>query len=73
MVRTCVVWLRHPFEKMARKASCGPHKAARMDVKVANEVTKHFKVADGICLTGGSKKWQCIACEKVITGSATKL
>lgn len=45
-----------------------------MDVKVANEVKKHFKVADGtISLTGGSKKWQCIACEKVITGSATKL
>lgn len=45
-----------------------------MDSKVADEVKKHFKVADGtISLTGGAKKWKCIACKKQITGSATRL
>jgi hypothetical protein len=45
-----------------------------MDAKVAAEVKKHFRVADGtISLTGGAEKWICIACNKAITGSATKL
>ena len=45
-----------------------------MDVKVADAVKKHFKATDiAISQTGGSRKWQCLACEKVITGSATKL
>ena len=45
-----------------------------MNSKVADEVKKHFKVADStISLTGGAKKWVCTLCQKVITGSATKL
>ena len=45
-----------------------------MDAKVADEVKKHFRPAEGaISTTGGAKKWNCLACKKVITGSATKL
>jgi hypothetical protein len=45
-----------------------------MNAKVANEVKKHFKIADStISLSGGAKKWVCTGCKKVITGSATKL
>ena len=41
---------------------------------MADEVKKHFRVADGtISVTGGAKKWICIPCKKPITGSATKL
>jgi hypothetical protein len=45
-----------------------------MDPKVAIEVKKHFRPGETeISTTGGSKKWHCLACKKVITGSATKL
>ncbi len=45
-----------------------------MDAKVAGEVKKHFRRAEGaISVTRGAKKWECIACKKIITGSATKL
>ena len=45
-----------------------------MDSKVAGEVKKHFRPAEGaISVTGGAKKWECIACKKIVTGSATKL
>ena len=45
-----------------------------MDSKVAGEVKKHFRPAEGaISVTGGAKKWECIGCKKIVTGSATKL
>ena len=45
-----------------------------MDNRIAIEVKKYFKVADGtISLTGGAKRWNCLFCKKTITGSATKL
>jgi len=41
---------------------------------VANEVKKHFMHAQGaISMTGGAERWICNACEKVNTGSDTKL
>ena len=60
--------------KTGSEACCRPHTAAVMDSKVADAVKKHFRLADGvISLTGGAKKWECLACKKLITGSATKL
>jgi hypothetical protein len=45
-----------------------------MNAKVATEVKKHFRVADGtISLTGAAKKWFLIACNEAITGYATTL
>ena len=45
-----------------------------MHPRVAIEVKKHFKPADGnVSKDGGAKKYCCRACKKVLTGSATKL
>lgn len=60
--------------KIGSEDSYRRHRAARMNAKVSEEVRKHFKLADGtVSLRGGAKKWLCIACNKIITGSATKL
>lgn len=43
-----------------------------LSAKVADEVKKHYGVA-GNKLDRGAKKWIYVACERPITGSATKL
>lgn len=63
-----------PPSETGCNGDCRAHKPTEMDPKVAIEVKKHFRPGETeISTTGGSKKWHCLACKKVITGSATKL
>ena len=63
-----------PPQKIGLKVSCRPPRANRMDQKVAAEVKKHYTLTDGLLNpSGGTKKWRCNFCKKVVIGSATKL